>query len=71
MISYEDMCVGCPPNMGCLGSGCPYRNVPICSCDECKEEFDPEDLYMTDIDEMLCSSCLLKRYKTVAQERGW
>ena len=28
MIKYEDECVGCPPERGCLGSVCPNRNVP-------------------------------------------
>lgn len=70
MIRFENMCVGpCP--QGCMGSTCPNRKVSVCSCDECGDELDPEDLYMVDIDEMLCESCLLKRYKTVAQERGW
>ena len=28
MIKYENECVGCPPERGCLGSSCPYMNVP-------------------------------------------
>ena len=34
----ENECVGCPPNMGCLGAGCPNRNVLHIECDECGEE---------------------------------
>ena len=29
MVEYEDECVGCPPEMSCLGKdGCPNMNVP-------------------------------------------
>lgn len=35
MILHEDMCVGCPPEIGCLGETCPYKNVPVPYCDEC------------------------------------
>ena len=35
MIKYEDNCVGCPPEMGCLGSACSNRNVPVFVCDDC------------------------------------
>ena len=45
MVVYEDMCVGCPPEMGCLGSSCPNRNVERWYCDECGEETFPEDSY--------------------------
>lgn len=38
MIKIEDECVGCPPEMGCLGDSCPYKNVPRYYCDECNEE---------------------------------
>lgn len=27
MVTYENECVGCPPEKGCLGSTCPYRKV--------------------------------------------
>lgn len=38
MRKYENECVGCPTEMGCLGSSCPYRNVPRDYCDYCGEE---------------------------------
>lgn len=56
---YEDMCVGCPPEMGCMGSVCPNRNVEIVYCDECGEEnetiyeFDGEELCLNCIEEKL------------------
>ena len=52
MVRFEDECVGCPTEMGCLGNSCPYRNVPHLYCDKCGEEFD--ELY--DLDgEQLCA----------------
>lgn len=72
IVRYENQCVGCPPERGCLGSRCKNRNVPIYACDGCGDELDPIDLYVTENDEMLCEQCLLKRFKTVAQDgRGW
>lgn len=35
MIRYESDCVGCPTEMGCLGSACPYQNIEVHDCDEC------------------------------------
>ena len=52
MIKYENECVGCPPERGCLGSSCPYINVPRLYCDDCGEE--DEKLYEND-DEQLCA----------------
>ena len=54
MIKYENECVGCPPEMGCLGDGCPNRNVPRYYCDKCGEEMDA----YFDIDgEIICDDC--------------
>lgn len=55
-IFYEDECVGCPPEIGCLGSSCRYKNVPHLVCDECKREFDK--LYLYD-SLQVCEGCLL------------
>jgi len=57
MLKYEDECVGCPPNMGCLGGACPYRNVPVWVCDKCGEE--AEELWKYEGEE-LCQDCLLQ-----------
>ena len=38
MRRYENECVGCPPEMGCIGIACPYRNVMVNYCDICGEE---------------------------------
>lgn len=65
-VGYEDECVGCPPEMGCLGNACPNRNVKHFYCDKCGDEFMPEELYDYE-DEMLCGECVLLNYQTVAQ----
>ena len=35
MVRFEDECVGCPPELGCDGDQCPYKNVPRSYGDEC------------------------------------
>ena len=64
MIKHENHCVGCPPEMGCLGSACPYNDVEVHYCDKCKEELYEEEIYEVD-DEELCESCLKKMFKKV------
>ena len=54
-------CVGCPPNMGCLGDSCPHRNVPRFYCDKCGEE---TTLYHYDGEE-LCIECIKERLEEV------
>jgi hypothetical protein len=61
MIKYENECVGCPTEMGCLGSICPNRNVVRYYCDHCGSE---EKLYHYD-DSELCEECLLKNFEVV------
>ncbi|MCD8200494.1 MAG: hypothetical protein LUD47_00280 [Clostridia bacterium] len=56
MIKYEDDCVGCPPEMGCMGNVCKYKHAPHYYCDVCGEEYQPEDLFMID-DKMVCEGC--------------
>ena len=67
MLKIENDCVGCPPERGCLGEACMYRNVPHYYCDECGDEFEPEELYDYD-DTMVCTDCLLNHFYTVAQD---
>ena len=62
MVEFENECVGCPPEIGCLGSACPKRNVPHLFCDDCEEEV--EELYEVD-GEQLCADCILERYEKV------
>ena len=56
-----DECVGCPPEIGCFGSSCPYKNVVRFYCDRCGEE---NKLYHYDGEE-LCEDCLLKEFDVV------
>ena len=53
----ENECVGCPPEIGCLGSSCPNINVPHYYCDDCGDE---TDLYYCEGEE-LCIDCI--KYK--------
>ena len=62
-VRYEDQCVDC--GLPCMGESCPNRNVPVYTCDDCSEEFYPEDLYEVDGD-MLCEHCLLNRFPKVS-----
>ena len=61
MIKLEDECVGCPPDIGCLGSSCPYKDVPRFYCDKCGFE---EDLYWYD-NEQLCIDCIKGKLERV------
>ena len=56
MKRTENECVGCPPDIGCIGDACPYRNVEHIYCDLCGEEAE----YIVD-DEDLCEYCAKKR----------
>lgn len=55
MVKYENECVGCPTELGCLGSACPNRRVLHLYCDECGEEVDK--LYEYD-SQQLCIDCI-------------
>lgn len=67
MKEIVNECVGCPPEMGCLGSTCPYVNVTRYYCDRCGEEIYPEELYRVEDDD-LCESCLKDMFKTNPEE---
>jgi hypothetical protein len=55
MKRIEDECVDC--GLPCLGRACRYRAVPHWFCDECGQEFNPDELYAFDGQE-LCEECL-------------
>lgn len=62
MIVYNDECVGCPAEIGCIGDSCPQRTVPHFYCDECGDEVDE----LRELDgEQLCRECLLVRFPLV------
>lgn len=37
MLRYENECVGCHSEIGCMGDICPNRNVPRRYCDICRD----------------------------------
>ena len=37
MITYENQCVGCPPDR-CAPEVCKRRHVPVLICDDCGDE---------------------------------
>lgn len=60
MIEYENECVWCPEDMGCLGTSCKYVNVPHLYCDECGDEDDVLYEYQN---MCLCTQCFLEKYE--------
>ena len=56
-VVFEDNCLDCPPELGCMGDACPNRREAHYFCDKCDEEVSPEGLYEVD-DEDLCENCL-------------
>lgn len=67
MVIYENDCCGCDSALyPCIGNACKLKHNPHYYCDECGDEFYPNELYKYDFDEEeLCSSCLLSKFKTV------
>jgi len=55
MIRFENECIGCPSNMGCIGDACMYRYSPVYICDKCGDEVD--ELYEY-FGEEYCEECL-------------
>jgi hypothetical protein len=63
MKVIENECVGCPKEMGCMGSSCPNLNVPHFYCDDCGEE---TQLYYYE-DKELCIDCIEKSLEKVEE----
>lgn len=66
MIQFQNDCCDCETSgYPCLGD-CGLTHNPHYYCDECGEEFDPNELYKYDSEEnMLCADCLLEKFQTV------
>ena len=60
MIKYENDCVSCPTELGCLGGACPRRNVLHYYCDVCDDATD--ELYEVDGTDY-CEYCLKKEFR--------
>ncbi len=67
MVTYEDDCCDCDSDLyPCIEYTCKLKHNPHYYCDECGDEFEPNELYKYDIeDKELCSSCLLCKFKTI------
>lgn len=65
MIKYENDCFGCAnETYPCIGDLCKQKQVPHYYCDNCKEEFGSDELYIYD-DSEICLDCLLENFTTV------
>lgn len=65
MIKYEDECVDCP--QGCINCG--RKHVPHYFCDDCGEEYQPEELYThPDTEDVYCKNCILSKLETLADK---
>lgn len=58
MRRVENECIGCPPELGCIGSACRYSKVTRYYCDECGDEtklfdFDGRELCLSCIEDLL------------------
>lgn len=62
MVRVENECAECP--QGCVDCG--RKRSRRFYCDQCGEGHGAEDLYMVDGD-MLCSDCLLSRYRKASE----
>ena len=62
MIRLENQCVGCPPEIGCLGRICPKREVEVLVCDKCGSEYHVEE-GVGENGEDLCFSCARSEYQ--------
>lgn len=62
MRYYEDECVGCPPEMGCMGSACPNRNVEHIVCDECGDELLYDEEIIKEGIKDYCPECYKKLF---------
>lgn len=55
MVRYESDCVGCVPDLPCVGPGCQYYGMrPHLYCDHCGESAD----YILDDETHYCTDCL-------------
>lgn len=56
MVKYQDECVGCPREIGCLGNACPHIHVPVYYCDKCGRDTEYEHLRRLEGGD-ICTSC--------------
>ena len=64
MLEVKNECVNC--GLPCIGDQCQYRHVKHYICDNCLEEFQPDELYLCNGQE-LCKDCLAEQFETVEE----
>lgn len=62
MVKIENDCVGCPPEMGCMGGSCLNCNVKHYYCDNCGCE---DKIYYFNGQE-LCLDCIEQELEEVS-----
>lgn len=62
MKKVVNECVGCIPEMRCIGDVCPNKNITRFYCDRCGTE---DKLYHYEGEE-ICEECLLEEFDVVA-----
>lgn len=67
MKRIENECVGCSPDISCLGNSCPYKNTVRFYCDRCEKETKLYEYY----GEEICEECLLKKFQIVEGSDNW
>lgn len=66
MVKYENECVGCPSDMGCLGNSCIYKSVKRLYCDKCGNEIDADEEYFGfTAEDMYCENCFIEELTTM------
>ena len=65
MIRFENECVGCPKEMGCIN--CSYSRVVHLICDSCEQESDK--LYNTD-EGQICQDCVEETYPVIDHDNA-
>lgn len=72
VIEHVNDCVGCPPEIGCMGQSCPYHphdeEREVLVCDACGEEVDDLCRAPYQVEEAWVCECCLK--KMLVWKRG-
>lgn len=66
MVKVVSNCVDCPPEIGCIGSACPYAKGYEYICDECHGYAEYQ---LKDTGEMFCEDCFRDYLYSLATEQ--
>lgn len=66
MVNIKNECNNC--GEPCLDNKCNMKVVEHYYCDNCGDEFDPDDIYIFNGKD-LCRWCLLSQFKTISEIR--